>query len=186
MSGRVTWNEANLDEIEANKPVRQKITEPKTPYHPMIDDDGSMSPIHDFDQCMGTAAHAEAILSALNDVSSSSRKYSKQSGGWAAFEDEVDSMEQGGEDFDLDEDRLSFKEQRRVHYDEYRMVKELQRKGSLGDAAYIDNGSCKEMAEKCDSSSSLTGGMRALDMEVGESLPSQQQQEPSPNHKERA
>ncbi|KAJ7969987.1 protein phosphatase inhibitor 2-like [Quillaja saponaria] len=166
MKGHVRWDEDNIGEIEANKPVRQKITEPKTPYHPMIDNDDSMSPIRgSFDECVDDANHAEAIRTALNDVASSSRKGSRPSGGWTSSEDEPDAMDQDDEDSETDRNQKSFKEHRKAHYDEFQKVKELRRKGSFLEEEMAEDNDvelCKE--GRCDSSSSLSTSVKEIDI----------------------
>ncbi|KAL2324515.1 hypothetical protein Fmac_023573 [Flemingia macrophylla] len=147
MKGRVRWNEDNIVQIEANKPVRQKITEPKTPYHPMIDDDSSPSAVReDFDEYVGDKNHsANAEQSAFNNAGCRPR----QSDDWTSSEDEVEEIEE-------DEDKsLSFKEHRKAHYDEYLKVKELQQKASiLEDSSDEDNDvELTEGKKKNDSSS---------------------------------
>ncbi|ESQ43305.1 hypothetical protein EUTSA_v10014782mg [Eutrema salsugineum] len=134
MKGRVQWDEANIVEIESNKPVRQKITEPKTPYHPMLDDDGSLSPRRGaFDECVDDMQREEELRNALNDEAPSSSRNISQgsaSGGWSSSEDEADPMDQDDEDSGGGKN-ARFNEHRRVHYDEFRKVKELRSSGSF-------------------------------------------------------
>eukprot|EP00897_Mesotaenium_endlicherianum_P006251 jgi/Mesen1/5654/ME000286S04865 len=146
---RVQWNEENLDYLEQTKTPKQKINEPKTPFHQLSldpEEAGELTPTHlpdesDFDvaQAKGDAAHAEAIATALSDYAAAgSPQHSggpeiarTTSNGWTSSEDEI------GNDVDLEDfekfvgqrpgfkQSLSFKEHRRRHYDEYRKLKQL-------------------------------------------------------------
>ncbi|KAG2333012.1 hypothetical protein Bca52824_004192 [Brassica carinata] len=140
--GRVQWDEANIVEIESNKPVRQKITEPKTPYHPMIhddDDDGSPSPRggRSFNECVDDMQHAEELKNALNGEAASSSRYTRQGsgsgGGWSSSDnEEADPMDQDDEGLEGEKNER-FSELRRVHYNEFHKVKELRSLGSFYD-----------------------------------------------------
>ncbi|KAJ1376521.1 Protein phosphatase inhibitor 2 [Sesbania bispinosa] len=150
MKGRVRWDEANIGEIEANKPVRQKITEPKTPYHPVIDDDSSPSPVRgNFDERVDDQNHSANAEGYASDDEASCSRGTRQSDGWTSSDDEAETMEQ------VDEDKsLSFKAHRRAHYDEFLKVKELRQKASLlEDGSDEDNIELTEREKEHDSSS---------------------------------
>uniref|UniRef100_A0A804LC63 Phosphoprotein phosphatase inhibitors n=1 Tax=Zea mays TaxID=4577 RepID=A0A804LC63_MAIZE len=98
--GHVKWNEENLNDIESNKPEREKITEPKTPYHPMLDEDeGPVSPLHLSESSVDKSAHADAIKTALAEAVSSGKIFDRNS--WDMCDSE-EAIKQGkGYQFDI-------------------------------------------------------------------------------------
>ncbi|CAN6480701.1 unnamed protein product [Victoria cruziana] len=132
----------------------------------MVNEDGSLSPIRDAEERICSPIQVDAIWSALGDVASSSTHRFRRVGGWASSEDESDAMEQDDEDSETSQGRLSFKEHRRAHYDEYRKIKELMKKGSLFSEDTDEAGAKdkKEGSSEC----SLAGDMSAIDIEGSE------------------
>ncbi|CAK8532613.1 unnamed protein product [Lathyrus sativus] len=173
MKGRVRWDEANIGDIEANKPVRQKITEPKTPYHPMVDDDCSLSPVRgSFDARIddeNRTTQVEAIWTALTDAGSSSKRGPGQSFGWTSSEDELEAMEQDDDGSETDRSR-SFRKLRKAHYDEFLKVKEHRNKSSHveDESDEDDNTELGKGEKKCDSCS-LSDSVKDIDIEGGKS-----------------
>ncbi|KAK4357541.1 hypothetical protein RND71_023151 [Anisodus tanguticus] len=110
----VEWDEAKLEEIEANKPVRMKITEPKTPYHhPKTGDDN-------FEEYGNGSDDMDDDMASCSSKSRSPHK-----------DDDDNEEDDADEDSEESERKRNFIEHRRGHYDEYKRIKELQRNGSL-------------------------------------------------------
>jgi protein phosphatase inhibitor 2 len=69
-------------------------------------------------------------------------------------------------DSESDRNGMSFREHRKAHYDEFLKVKELRRKGSfLEDEVNGGGHGDMETDGKCDSSSSLTAGVKEIDID---------------------
>ncbi|KAG2681247.1 hypothetical protein I3760_11G135400 [Carya illinoinensis] len=145
------WDEAKLAEIEANKPVRKKIDEPKTPYLPMVNEDGSLYSVGS----TSNAAQAEAIRNALKEVISS-RMYTGFAG-WTSSEDESEATEQDEGSVKIEND-ITFEDNRRKHHDEFWGLKELKKKVCFPD----DKNDEDDDAGRQHSCSFLNNGLREI------------------------
>ncbi|XP_024517040.1 protein phosphatase inhibitor 2-like [Selaginella moellendorffii] len=98
---RVAWDENNLDYLETHKTPKQKIDEPKTPFHAP----GDLSPIPDDSK---TSVDPNVLRHALENVASSSSDHGSSS-----------SASNGKSR------RKSFEDVRREHYSEFKTSKML-------------------------------------------------------------
>lgn len=93
-------------------------------------------------------------------ASSSKNKFRRS--GWTSSEDETDVMDQ--DDADSGSRKVkNFKDHRRAHYDEYRRVKELRKKGeeASDDEDLVGNDG------RSDSSSSLSAAVKDIEIKEG-------------------
>ncbi|KAI4378143.1 hypothetical protein MLD38_015666 [Melastoma candidum] len=130
-ANHVRWDEQNLGEIEANKPVRQKITEPKTPFHCAVNNEGNSCPPDHLEEYIED--HANALRSALHEVASSRKNTSPRPRSCMSSEDNSESMELDNEESDVERSGMRFREQRRTHYNEFLIMRELRGSGSFED-----------------------------------------------------
>lgn len=166
-SVRVVWDEANLEYLEARKSPKKKITEPKTPYHAPENEDGTVSPIADeVIASLDNAVQAEQIRNALSEVASTSTSQRRpRGGGWTSSEDEADEMDQDSTDLKANGYGLSFQDQRKAHYDEYRKVKSL-RSSDSPDAEDEDDTQPQNTAQDIqDHEGTLEGDMGAFGLQ---------------------
>eukprot|EP00850_Spirogloea_muscicola_P023750 SM000386S14567 [mRNA] locus=s386:55935:57281:+ [translate_table: standard] len=163
---RVVWDEENLDHLETTRLPKQKIDEPKTPYHAYSFDEESMSPYPA--EAASQGCNADEVRTALSELASTSSNASaghgqglalhlqrQGSSGWASSEDDTSdwdrehfdySSESGSEAAAAAGRRLSFKEHRKKHYDEFRKAKMLRQSSTelgLGGTDSNPNGSSR-------------------------------------------